>query len=306
MTHSKKLLTIATAAGGALLAASAAPALGTPHVQAHRIATPKLAVTITFSGGQNQTSDMVVSGPKKVSAGRVNLSLHSVGGDGAVDIVRVKPGHTFKEVAANFAAFGASFGPTGPSAAGLRALRKSVHSIVFYGGLDTGTIGREHGSVVLPKAGHYLLINDSGGGPNGQFRKLTVTAKVGSRATPKSSATVTAVNAKRFRGATTLPAAGTITFKNKATNSPHFLVLQHVKQGTTRQQVITAVSSNSSGPPPFALPESAATDVVGEGHAMTVHYKLPAGEYAEMCFFPDLQTGMPHAMMGMVRIVHLK
>jgi hypothetical protein len=32
---------------------------------------------------------------------------------------------------------------------------------------------------------------------------------------------------------------------------------------------------------------------------------LPAGDYAEMCFFPDLKTGMPHAMMGMVRIVHL-
>jgi len=25
-----------------------------------------------------------------------------------------------------------------------------------------------------------------------------------------------------------------------------------------------------------------------------------------MCFFPDLKTGMPHAAMGMVRIVHLK
>jgi hypothetical protein len=32
---------------------------------------------------------------------------------------------------------------------------------------------------------------------------------------------------------------------------------------------------------------------------------LPAGDYAEVCFFPDLETGMPHAFMGMVRIVHL-
>jgi hypothetical protein len=100
-----------------------------------------------------------------------------------------------------------------------------------------------------------------------------------------------------------LPAKGTITFSNTATNSPHFLVLQHVKEGTTRQQVIKALNSN--GAPGFILKESLGTDVVSPGHSQTLTYTLPAGEYVEMCFFPDLQTGMPHALMGMVRVVHL-
>jgi hypothetical protein len=99
-----------------------------------------------------------------------------------------------------------------------------------------------------------------------------------------------------------LPHNGTITFENNSTESPHFLVLQQVKDGTTRKQAIAALQSN--GPGPFLRHEQA-SDVVTYGHAMNMHVHMPAGTYAEMCFFPDPQTGMPHALMGMVRIVHL-
>ena len=42
-------------------------------------------------------------------------------------------------------------------------------------------------------------------------------------------------------------------------------------------------------------------DPVSPGHAMSLHLHLPAGTYAEMCFFPDPMEGIPHALMGMVR-----
>jgi hypothetical protein len=115
---------------------------------------------------------------------------------------------------------------------------------------------------------------------------------------------VTTRNAKRFSGSHVLPASGTLTFHNTATNSPHFLVLQHVKRGTTRHQVIRALNSN--GAPRFILKDTVGTDVVSPGRSQTLSYKMPRGEYVEMCFFPDLQTGMPHALMGMVRVVHLR
>ena len=39
---------------------------------------------------------------------------------------------------------------------------------------------------------------------------------------------------------------------------------------------------------------------------MTVDYDLPAGQYVIMCFFPDPHMGgMPHALMGMLRMIHL-
>ena len=159
--------------------------------------------------------------------------------------------------------------------------------------------------MTLPKAGTYYLYNDSGDLP-AQAKKLTVTGPEAKRAKPQSSATVKATSAKRFAGATTLPAHGTITFKNVSTNSPHFLDLQHVKQGTTRKQVIDFLNSGVQKEPSWGRQGQAGTDVVGEGQSQTLSYKLPKGEYVEWCFFPDLQTGMPHALMGMVRVVHLK
>ena len=48
------------------------------------------------------------------------------------------------------------------------------------------------------------------------------------------------------------------------------------------------------------------TDAISPGYAQTLNYSLPAGEYVELCFFPDPKTGIPHAFMGMVKTVQLK
>jgi hypothetical protein len=118
-----------------------------------------------------------------------------------------------------------------------------------------------------------------------------------------TDATVIAQTNRRFTGSATLPARGTIRFINKSTESPHFLVLQHVKEGTTRKQVRQGLESDQQ--PDWVLPGSAETDVVSHNQRMTMRLHLPAGEYVEMCFFPDPIEGTPHALMGMIRIVHL-
>ena len=39
---------------------------------------------------------------------------------------------------------------------------------------------------------------------------------------------------------------------------------------------------------------------------MTLDYKLPAGQYFMTCFFPDPKMkGMPHAFMGMTKMLHV-
>jgi hypothetical protein len=294
-------------ATGAMLATTGGAAIGAPHTRATLIATPKLSVTITTTGhGQSATSSMAISGPRTVSAGRVAISLHAVGGEAEVGVAKIKKGHTFKEAAGLFGAFESSFGPMGPTKAGLRGLNNLVRIVTFYGGIDSGSFRRVHGTVVLPKAGTYLLLNDENG-PS-QPHKLKVTPQVGVRLAPNSTGVVKTRNSKRFAGSSTLPAHGTITFENRATNSPHLLVLQHVKKGTTRTQMIKFLNSpaGESGQPSFGLRESVATDVLSSGQSQTISYHMPAGEYVEMCYFPDLQTGMPHALMGMVRVVHLK
>jgi hypothetical protein len=297
MKHRKKVLPVAVIAAGAMLAASGGAALGASHVRGALIATPEL--TVTMSG----THSFHVSGPRHISAGRVDVTLIAKKGEQEVGFGRLHHGYSYADASRDFGLF---FSSQNPTPAGLKALNRVVRHVTFFGGIDSGTGHKVvNASVVLPKAGTYFVFDDDQGPGAVPPVKLHVSKRAGHRITPTSSATVKTSNAKRFTGSTTLPAAGTITFANTATNTPHFLSLQHVSKGTTRRQIIQVL--NGSGPPPsFLLKDTLGTDVVSPGHSQTLSYKLPAGEYAEMCFFPDLKTGMPHALMGMVRIVHLK
>jgi hypothetical protein len=301
MSHRKGTTVLAIGAAAALIATASGSASGTPHARSALIPTPKLTVTIS-------KHLFHVAGPRHISAGRVNVTLIAKKGEQTVGFARLHKGYTFAEATKDFDTFNASqSSDSGPTPAQLKALNRAVRHITFLGGLDSNqghtTV---HGSVVLNKPGTYLVLDD--GNAPGQVApvKIHVSAREGNRAAPDSTATEKATSAKRWAGDTTLPADGTITFKNVSNNSPHFLVLSHVKKGTTRKQVIKSFQSASQGPPPFALKEGIASDTLSPGHSQTLDLNLPKGDYAEMCFFPDLKTGMPHAFMGMVRIVHLQ
>lgn len=292
MNPVQKSFTVTAAA--ALLAAGGAPALASPHAKSALISTP--TITVTASKGSFN-----VTGPRTFSAGRVNIKLIAVKGEQEFAVARLHKGYTLADLKRDFATYGQS--EQNPTPAGLRALRRVVKHTTFYGGLDSGTgHNTVSGSIVLPKAGTYYLFNDEQGPGSGEHIKLHVTTKAGSRSAPAIAAVQRSTTAKRFRGTTHLPANGTIEFKNASTNSPHFIFLQHVKKGTTRKQVLKSFKSNGPGP---EMPGAAGTDALYMNHTMTFTYDLPAGDYAEMCFFPDLKTGMPHAFMGMIRIVHL-
>jgi hypothetical protein len=111
-------------------------------------------------------------------------------------------------------------------------------------------------------------------------------------------------NQNRFGGSKVLPARGTITVVNHNVTSPHFLVMLHVKKGTTRKQILQGLESPN--PPSFALPGGIGTDALSMGQSQTLSYSIPKGSYAQLCFFPDPTTGIPHAFMGMIRLVTVK
>lgn len=250
---------------------------------------------------------LYVDGPRTFPAGLVHLKFEDAKAkhDGTIGVVGLGAGHSWKEWRSTLkVAFQNLFAPHGDKKKGLKYLNKALAYTTGYGGLDAHAGEVREGTVLLSSPNtQYFLFDDSGNLPN-RPKLLTTTAAAGPQTLPTSSATVVAMTNKRFGGDNVLPANGTITFENKSTESPHFLILQQVKDGTTRKQVIAALQSHS-GPGPFLRHEQAA-DVMSNGHAMNMHVQLPAGTYAEMCFFPDPQTGMPHALMGMVRIVTLK
>jgi hypothetical protein len=249
---------------------------------------------------------MYVDGPLSIPAGRLRLTVENAKAkhSASVNVVKLAPGYAWKSFRGDLkVAFGNLFAPNGNKKKGLKALNHALDNITAYGGLDNEDPGKtERGTLLLTQPGTYALFDDSGSLPRDP-RQLTVTAPVGPQ-TLTADKKVVAMTNRRFGGAKVLPAHGTISFTNQSTESPHFLGLQHVKNGTTRKQVIDAFSGNGS--PNIFLQGDENTDVTSYGQTMNLKLHLPKGTYALACFFPDPKTGMPHALMGMVRIVHLK
>lgn len=281
------------------VAATAAALVGSATGTGHAVVpTQRMASTPVIKAVfANHT--MTVSGPHKFKAGRVTLVVK---GHGMAGLGKLKAGYTWANLQSDLNTFGASQDPSSgvSQQQGLAALTHAVNHFVAYGGVA----GNHTASLRVPKKGTYFVFDDTNLPTNPH--KLTVTGPAVRRAVPHNNGTIIAKPTKRFGGVSTLKPSGWFTYKNDATDTPHFLALVPVKAGTTRKQVIEALNSNTQGPPSFARkgPELD-TDIISPGQAMMVKYSL-RGAYAAMCFFPDLQTGMPHAMMGMVKIIHFK
>jgi hypothetical protein len=122
---------------------------------------------------------------------------------------------------------------------------------------------------------------------------------------PHVAAVITAVGemswAKRPKH---IPSHGVMAFLNESSDY-HFVDLQQIKEGTTLAKVKAALASpNQQGAPDFALGGSYSTGALSPSHTQLSTYKLPKGLYALLCFWPD-ENGVPHALMGMVRLIRV-
>jgi hypothetical protein len=242
--------------------------------------TLKQTLTVKIS-----KKDLTVSGAKNLRAGWVGLKVK---GKGSMGVVSLKNGYTFKDLNADFVA---------GNGGDVKALKRAFKNTEFLGGLTAGS-SADTGSIRLPRPGEYTVFKF------GQ-RKLTSPAtieagkKVGGK--PDFDATVIGASGRRWTGADQLPASGTLRLKN-TDDQPHFLSMVQVVPGTTVDQVLEALQSDEQ--PPWVLPGELETDAVSPGRSMTADYELPPGQYVALCFVPDpTMKGMPHALMGMVKMI---
>ncbi len=259
-------------------------ATASPAPMTSRAATPHL--TLTLAG-----KTIKVTGADNLRPGRVRLSI---GGKGIVELARFKRGYDADDFVADVNAFGAKND--------IKALKRALARTQILGGFGGGGSG----TVVLPRAGSYtpFSIGRRGvvvGDP------IVVRGAARSSSVPRTDGRIIAKNGPSWGGSSTLPAKGRLFFKNKGnTGVPHFIVLQQVAEGTTTDQVLEFLQSGDEGQPPWGLPAGMETGSVSPGKSMTVNYDLPAGQYVVMCFFPDPKMGgMPHALMGMLEMIHL-
>jgi hypothetical protein len=136
---------------------------------------------------------------------------------------------------------------------------------------------------------------------------FTVKGHMQHRGLPKTTGTIDAVPGPGGAGNAFKPGKhdarqGWMSTTNKA-HEPHFVVLQHVKKGTTKKQVEQALTG--SGQPTFILKGATDTGVISPHHSFVWAYHLPQGRYFVTCFWPSRSDGMPHALMGMISLFHL-
>lgn len=189
-----------------------------------------------------------------------------------------------------------------------KGTRDLVRDGRFFGLADVAKGNPATVTEFLEDGTYYLM--DLGAPPQGM--PVLTTLRVGQveptqpATLPHASAVVSLTSSDRFMAPRTLPAAGTVLVRNVA-DTIHFMEFQPVKAGTTDAQIQAYFDSGSQDPPSFGIDgPSVGLDVLSPGQSARLTYKLPPGTYVLLCFISDDVTGMPHAVMGMHKVVTLK
>lgn len=182
----------------------------------------------------------------------------------------------------------------------VKAVRRIDAHITFRGGTRTRP---DHPGrfVTTLSAGKFVFLDQD----SNAFTFVTVQGSSPKRAAIAHQSSITAFSYGFGTSSTTIPATGWTRVTNQS-DQPHFVEFNRVKAGTTQRQVHRFFSTGAPGHPSWMLRANTGTGVISPKHGETFHYSLPAGEYVIACFWPDDDTGMPHAFMGMWKIIWLK
>lgn len=272
---------IAVACASMLAAATLAPMASTASSSsAGAEAAPLQSISIKVA-----KKAITVRGAKGLDAGRIKVS---VTGRGVAEIMLFDRGYDEQDFRKDLGKF--------EEKNDIKALKRFLKNTEILGGVQPGSTG----TIVLPEAGDYTVFS-FGSRALGRF-----SAAAGkSSPAPKHDAKIVARTGPTWGGSSSLPKKGTLLFKNADKTVPHFVLMQQVAEGTTTDQVLEVFGGPPEGPPPeFLLPGNLETGSLSPGRSMTVDYKLPPGQYALLCLFPDPNMqGMPHAFMGMIEMV---
>jgi hypothetical protein len=275
-TTALALAAVTAAATGAvaLVGAGAAEAQGTIPV-----------VTVHIS-----STHVRLSTGNTLHAGRVIYRVVTTKGDHALQIARLHKGYTLQEAGQDL---------TKAFSGDVTAIRRVDSHITFRGGAEARPNKPGRVSIVLSK-GTYVFTDQE----SNAFTMVNVVGTTPKRPNIPAAGSITAYT-YGFGIGGTLPADGWIRIGN-VSDQPHFVEFQHVKASTTNAMVRKFLQpANMGSQPSWALKASTDAAVLSPYRYEKFHTHLPAGKYLIMCFWPDDDTGMPHAFMGMWKLIWL-
>lgn len=177
--------------------------------------------------------------------------------------------------------------------------------VIAAGGPNAVAPGSSSALTMVVQPGNYAIVcfvPDAKGVPHvmsGMSKALTVTPNATANTTePNADITVT-LKDYQFDFSTPLT-AGKHTLKIvTAPGQPHEFTLFQLAPGKKAADVTKYIETGMKGPPP-AMPLGGVAGM-GAGEAVYYDVDLKPGDYAVVCFLPDMKDGKPHYTHGMVQ-----
>ena len=273
------ILTIVIASCGGQ---SSAPSSSTPTTSAQQSYQSVTIKAMDFSFDQ----------PKTIPAGLVDLTFVNNGAQPhQIQLVRINNG--------NYDEFASALKKNGP-------VPSTLQLVTGAGGANTIDPGGKQEVILNLTQGEYASICFVSGSDNvphymkGMLQQLTVTGSSNTSQTqPQANETITL---KDF--AIEVPnnvTAGAVTWK--VTNDGpqlHEMDIVKLHSGVTFDQFKKIMFSPSppSGPPPFD--NAGGIGALQPGTSGWMKLNLQPANYVALCFVPDVKTGKPHFMLGMM------
>jgi len=295
-----------------LLAAVAAPLRTSAQDPASPFADlglPEIAITVTdtaFDGA-----------PSELEAGRYVLSVTNSSSseeDAGVGFVQAPEGMT----AAELIGFMASLSATPEAADGEAAPAEEeggtgapswYYETEIAGGVYAPA-GETAYAVIDLSAGEWMLWGDLPEAPQAPVPVIVTGEAPADQPTPAADVTI-AMQEMSFSVDGSLTAGPQTIALTNAGQQPHFLLMIGVPEGTTPEDFLAlsaAFAGDPTASPPAGLSFQELTTGIestdlSSGGTVWLHADLAAGTYVLACFFPDQETGAPHAFLGMVDVV---
>lgn len=234
-----------------------------------------------------------------IHAGLVHVTLVNAGTQNHMaQFFKLKPGVTEAQLIKALAAVGTVNGP-GP-------IREVLEIASAAGGADSITPGSRQDVVEPLTAGHYVIVcfdSTPQGVPHfllGMHLSFFVTGEFEGSGTPAAAGTIVELDHQIIVPAV-IHESSALTLGIVVRDQSHEFQLVKVPAGTTRAQLLACLRGQTctlTAPPIDA--GGAGASAPGRTHWVLLH--LQPGTYAALCFVPDINTGMPHALMGMVTV----
>ena len=240
-----------------------------------------------------------LTGPETISLnGFQNLTfINRSDSELDVTVTKLHDNATLDELAAADKALNASF--SGEGNAG-EAMGTYIGLADVIGGVHPSP-GTTQSAYLRLKPGSYVIIAATGGGGDpykADYHEVTVTEGESAEA-PAADFTLHMMDF-HFDFPETMKAGEQLWEVGNTGSQPHFALIFKLNEGKTAEDVLAWMMDNNAGEPPVSFDGGAIIQGVTAGQTFYTPVNLSPGTYAAVCPLPNLASGAPHFVDGMV------